>query len=443
MKRTIAMSLVCGLAAWTGCVFDAEPPDPFRPDDMYVPDVPDAWHQDPIDQEALCAGVMSCDDTLSMRCAGASAGQCYTCCAESAWGLYLTTRCCPTDVIQPDAPDACDVDDGCIEPDPGPDADVPLDVPVDVPVDVPGDDLGPDCGQEICYDCQCDCGGGLFRPYGGCFDDCNPAPDVVANCTLDCSTMCEFVPGQECGEFAGGQECPDGQICVEEPCPNCGVPPRSFCVLPPCGGGGCFIDADCGDAEACYVANISAGEQGVCLPRPTVAGNCWVDAECPAEGSCANASFCDPCFECLAVEQPGHCIADDGVDEVLLWLGATMTAPGSTLIPRWFNFTDAPVFLFGCNTYSIQRQDQEGDWIDLGDPVVCIWAGTVKLDPGDAHTAFPFGGTNLGGEGWTDNFRLRGEYWTGCTEDLGGGDSGCTGGPFEVLSDEVYIGLAP
>jgi hypothetical protein len=440
MKRIVVFIVAMGVVPSAGCVFDAEPPeDAWLGDQFYVPDNPEVWHQDPIDQDALCAGVMSCAETLSMRCAGASAGQCYACCDESPWGVYLTTRCCPTDVIEVEVfdipPDPCGVDDGCDAPDPGPDADVPF--------DVPPDDIGPDCGQMVCYDCQCDCGGGTWRPYGGCFDDCNPVPAVIANCSLDCTGMCDFVPGQECGQYGGWQECPEGQICVEQPCPLCGVPPQSFCVLPPCPGNGCYVDADCANGEACYLANIPGGEQGLCLPTPVEAGSCWVDRECPAQAACEGASHCDPCAECLAIQQPGRCVADAGIDEVLLWLGASMTAPGSTLVPLWFNFTDAPVFLTGCSTYSIQRMEQDGDWIDLGDPVVCIWAGVVRLDPGDARAAFPFSRTNLGGEGWTDNFRLRGEYWTGCTDDPPSSGPGCTGGPFEVLSDPVYVGAAP
>ena len=35
-----------------------------------------------------------------------------------------------------------------------------------VAIDVAPDDIGPDCGQMVYYDCQCDCGGGAYRPYG-------------------------------------------------------------------------------------------------------------------------------------------------------------------------------------------------------------------------------------------------------------------------------------
>lgn len=441
MRRFLAIALACALMPAAGCVFDAEPPeDAWLGDQYYVPDNPEVWHQDPIDQDALCAGVLSCAETLSMRCAGASVGQCYACCDESPWGVYLTTRCCPTDVIEAEVfdipPDHCGVDDGCDAPDPGPDA--------DVPIDVPPDDIGPDCGQMVCYDCECDCGNGTWRPYGGCFDDCNPVPDVIANCSLDCTGMCDFVPGQECGQYGGWQECPEGQICVEQPCPLCGVPPQSFCVLPPCAGNGCYVDADCANGEACYLADIQGGEQGLCLPRPVEAGTCWVDRECPAQSACEGASHCDPCVDCLAIQQAGRCVADDGVDEVLLWLGASMTGPGSTLVPRWFNFTDAAIFLPGCGTYSIQRMEQDGDWIDLGEPVSCAWEGiAVKVAPGAAHAAFPFTPPVNGGQGWTDNFRLRGDYWTGCAGDLPISGADCTGGPFEVLSDPVYVGAAP
>lgn len=441
MKRIAGTLFLAALATTvTGCAFDAEPPEDARIEDQWDPDVPEFWHQDPIDQEVLCAGVDSCQDMAASWCVAANAGRCYSCCDNSPWGIYLTTRCCPTDIIEPDVfdipPDACDVDDGCVAPDPGPDVDPPLDV-------VPDDSL-PDCGPTVCYDCHCDCGAGSDRPYGGCFNDCNPVPDYIANCSLDCTGMCDFEPGVQCGPSSGWQECGDGQECIEVPCPLCGVQPPSYCVLPHCTGFGCYRDGDCDGELACYQADIPAGVQGVCLPSPIDEARCWVDAECPAGSTCQDAAHCDPCSPCRMVEHPGQCVASQALDAVVLWLGTSMAAPGSTLVPRWFNFTDGAVYLPGCSTYSIQRMHQDDEWVDLGEPVACAWEGiAVKLEPGDAHAAFPFEPPLSGGERWTDNFRVRGDYWVGCGDELPISGAACTGGPYEVLSDAVFIGAAP
>ncbi len=437
MNRTFAIMFACSMLLQAGCAFDAEGPEDAWTRDMYVPDVFETWHQDPIDQESLCASHEACADLLATQCGPSSGSQCFTCCDESAWGRYLTTRCCPTDVIQPDVPpDACDVDEGCVTPDPGPDADIPFDTTTD--------DLAPDCGPIECIDCTCDCGNDVFLPYGGCYNGCNVAPDDVADCSRDCVAMCGFEPGRECGQYGGWQECPDGQACVEEPCPNCGMPPRSFCVLPPCEATGCYLDDDCLDERVCYGASVSEGTQGSSLTLPADAGECWMDSDCPPNTTCAGASFCGPCSQCLVMDQSGHCAATGDLDKVLLWLGTSMTAPGSTLHPKWFNFTDTPVFLPGCGTYSIQRLHANDGWVDLGVPVDCIWEGiAIRLLPGTAFSANPLTNLPESGNGWTDNYRLLGEYWIGCGSGLPLGEAGCTGGPFEVFSEQVFFGMAP
>ncbi len=434
----LAAALALALCA-NGCVFDAHPfeegdirNDADVRDDADARDVP--CDIDLADAEP-CGALPDCDVVLA-GCTEAIAGQCFECCAWSGLGIGRTQVCCPgQDVIQDVPPDeAFDVP---------PDGD--LDLPPDEVVDATDEDVPPECGQVICIDCACTCSDGRMLPYGGCFDDCNPPPPMLLECSADCDAMCGETSPRECWNEGIPGDCDPGQACVRTPCPHCGMLPPAYCVTAPCEGG-CYVDPHCGDGMACHGASVPTGVMGVCEAPPAEAIGCWTSADCPTGAICVGAETCPPCAVCDAEDRPGSCRLQQGQEAVvLLWIPGSMFAPGETLLPIWYDFTDDDIYLPGCSKYSVEkREGMQGEWIDLGPPVMCGWEGIAqRVAAGQAYRDFPLA---LPPEFETSpypSWRLHGQYWTGCQPDLPLSAAGCTAGPFDVYSREYTVGLAP
>lgn len=435
-----------------------------------------------------CGALPNCANVL-MGCIPSAAGQCFDCCdRDSAEGVPMSA-CCPAADVQEDVP-----------PEPGLDAptevaldvstevsiDVPqeiaVDVPPDVAIDAPrevalevspdvaidapqevafdarpeaidvsqvdnaADDPGPDCGQTMCIDCVCRCADGRMLPYGGCFDECNPPPDVVRNCSADCDAACGNETPRNCQNPGSQGDCPEGQTCVEAPCPRCGMQPQSYCVATPCTGSGCYTGAHCGEGQQCYGAYVPSGTMGFCSPPPTEAVGCWTDSECPSGASCVGPTICPPCMVCGAGNSPGTCRPAQGTPEsIVLWVPGSLFSPGETIPVTWYDFTARDVFLAGCSKYSIEEEDAStGSWIDRGPPFMCGVEGVaVRVAAGKAFRDFPWQAPIDGLTSPLPRFRLRGQYWTDCLPDLPISTAKCSGGPFDVLSMEFTVGMAP
>lgn len=427
--------LALGLAALatTGCVFDAGDGgrDVIRPADVPA---------DGDDLPLTCSGLPDCDQVLA-GCGAGSEGLCFPCCAWDWDGQHVDQACCAgQDAFQDVKPDAA-VDVGPSDL-PGEfwAVDVVPDVAVDVAADAPPD-VFPDCGQTTCYDCECDCGDGTYVPYGGCFDDCNTVPPTVRDCSANCDGMCGSLPPKECFSPGIPGDCPEGEACVQRPCPKCGTPPESFCLQAPCEPLGCWLDDHCDGGQQCYGEDFLAPKMGYCAAPPAAAGDCWTDAECPQDARCDGAMHCPPCAICDAVEKTGRCVATEGNEHVLLWVPDTLVLPREQFTPTWFNFTKADVFLPGCSTFTMEQQDPDtGAWIDKGDPVMCGWEGiAVRLQPGDAHETLLLTAPDLAGGQGQQRWRLHGKYWTGCLPDKPLSAAQCSGGPFDVYSFEYAV----
>ena len=94
--------------------------------------------------------------------------------------------------------------------------------PDSMPLDVAGDteqeqDTGPP--PPLCIDCMCQCAEGP-QMYGGCFEEGEPIPDEVLNCSADCSGICD----ETCPPVNCAQECPFGTW-EGDWCPMCACAP--------------------------------------------------------------------------------------------------------------------------------------------------------------------------------------------------------------------------
>ncbi|MBM4396078.1 MAG: hypothetical protein FJ087_10345 [Deltaproteobacteria bacterium] len=302
-----------------------------------------------------------------------------------------------------------------------------------------GDDTAPDCGPTLCIDCRCQCRNGMWHTYGGCFDGCDTIPPEVRDCSADCTDVCgDDVTGKPC---TGPDECGEGYLCLEHPCPKCGVPPQSVCVPEPCPIDGCWLPGHCGENERCVGASIIGGELGQCLAN-VEPPYCWESADCPAGAYCDEAIHCPKCVACAMMTHPGTCRAVEGQEAVVLWVEESIYFPGEQVAPWWYNLADEVAYLNGCETFSIERRDEDtGEWVDKGPPAVCGWEGIArKLGPGDALAAFAFAAPAEGLAGGFGSYRLRGTYRTGCLDDKPLSQSECKGGPFDVLSPEYMVG---
>lgn len=230
-----------------------------------------------------------------------------------------------------------------------------------------------------------------------------------------------------------------GLICVEIPCPDCGIPPERLCLPKPCDADACWSDADCGAERTCVGDEPWAAEPGRCLAEVTPP-RCWSHADCPPQAHCSGASFCPPCVDCLAIEQAGACKANGGVHEVLLYVDDTFMQPGQALRPVWYNFSSQAVYLPGCTTYVLEWLDESTwTWKELGPPAECVWEGVARLvEPGDAWEAMDMALPEPPAWGY-GTYRVRGAYWTGCTDGQPI-SAGCAAGPVEVVSDEIGVG---
>lgn len=353
-------------------------------------------------------------------------------------------------------------DDPGSYPDPGTDAadiagdtgqtpdikDVPQELPPDVPdVPDPADVQDPkdvkdakDCGPAICIDCACQCPDGTMQKYGGCFEGCETIPDEIKNCNMDCSKVCpDDVTGTPCWD---GQ-CPEGYLCLEQPCTMCGMPPEPVCVPEPCPIDGCWFDWDCSPNHWCVGADFPYGSHGQCLPKVDPP-QCWEDAHCPDSATCEGAIHCPPCYACAMPWAPGHCQAKEGQKAVLLWVDETYYLPGWTVYPVWYNLLDdITIFLAGCTTFTLEESNGDGTWKNLGPLADCVWEGyAVKLEPGDAHPAMSFPTSVQEPDGF-GTYRLHGLYWTGCLDDQPISQAQCKAGPMDVFSTPYSVGPPP
>jgi len=244
-------------------------------------------------------------------------------------------------------------------------------------------------------------------------------------------------PGQVC---LGDWECPEGWVCVQPYCKLCGPEPQSYCVPKPCPGA-CWRDWDCQDSMKCYGADIPYAVMGLCHVPPE-APQCWTNEECPQGAACQGAAACPPCAFCDMIDVPGVCALPAGEQEVILWVWGTQHLPGEKVNPTWFNLTDTKLFLPGCTTYNLEKQQGPGQWTDLGPPAMCGWEGiAVPVEAGGAWQAMGIV-PSLGEDDYA-TFRLRAQYWLGCMPDQPISTAGCTGGPVDVYSPVFSVGPPP
>jgi hypothetical protein len=352
------------------------------------------------------------------------------------------------DVASPDVPpDADDLppDADDLPPDADdlpPDAD---DLPPDAD-DLPPDvvlDVGIDPGNVTCYDCECVCAGGTYVPYGGCYPDGATVPDDILHCSADCTGMCPFEAGRTCSGDPGGQgTCGVHELCLEQPCPHCGIPPQSYCVPEPCAIDGCWLDAGCGEAGHCVGADIPSAGIGQCLPD-TAPPDCWIDADCPPQAACEDAVHCPRCFACAMMTRPGTCKARPGQEGLVLHVPGGLFSPGEPVVGTWYNLGKPTVWLAGCSTCTLEVKDPvTGAWVDQGPPAMCGVEGVARrLADGDAVSDFPWQAEE--GPGGPATWRLHGQYWTGCKDGLPISQAGCTGGPIDLLGGPFTVGMVP
>ena len=242
------------------------------------------------------------------------------------------------------------------------------------------------------------------------------------------------------GSYCWGEgTCPDDYICVEIPCPDCGVMPESVCMPEPCWGSGCFIDEHCDNGLVCVGEDFWGGKQGRCLDeiKPP---SCWEPSDCPSMAYCSGMSYCPPCYDCGMAEGAGSCKPNGGIFGAFLTVADDFYQPFEELSPVWYNFTNAPIFLEGCTTYSLEVF-KDDEWVNLGPPAVCVWEGVAKkVEPGEAFQAM--GMPLPEPEGWYDSlYRVRGGYWSGC-EAGQPISSGCQGDGTFAVSEAFYVGYA-
>lgn len=138
---------------------------------------------------------------------------------------------------------------------------------------------------------------------------CDEAEQVSARDVVDGPVVC--------GGF-GGLECPDGQVCVDDPNDNCdpkyGADCGGLCVLPdpePCGGFGGF---ECPEGQVCVDdpdddcdPKDSADCIGICEPAAAACGG-FGGLECPQGQACVDDpdDDCDPevSSDCIGICEP-------------------------------------------------------------------------------------------------------------------------------------------
>jgi hypothetical protein len=376
----------------------------------------------------------------------------------------------------------------------------------DVPAVDTAPDLSADCGPAVCYDCACDCGCGMTVPYGGCFGGCEPVPAHVKDCSSDCSGMCpnvdcdvpdaghEDVPADACtpavcidcactcpdGSFQkyGGcfeaceaipQEiatctksclevcgdvvtstpcpsgkCPEGYECVEAGCADCGIPPSPVCVPAPCSPDGCWIEAHCPDGSRCVGASPTEGRLGQCL-ADTVPPVCWSESDCPPVANCVDPVHCPVCTACAMVTAPGTCRVPQPPGSPYLWVPGDAFVLGKAIAPAWFNFSAGPVYIQGCTSFTIERLDAAtGAWVYEEDPYLCTNEGVArKIEADGALVEFEFAAPSLVPVDGPIEYRLAGQYWTGCTDGLPISGAACQAGPFDVPSNVFLVVALP
>ena len=279
--------------------------------------------------------------------------------------------------------------------------------------------------------------------------DVPPDYDVYDGDACDtCDTWWDVPPDGDVWDPTGmscwsDEDCGEAFECVTPPCPFCGMPPMPVCVPKHCSDA-CWTQSHCTAGAECVGASIDGAEMGRCLTPPS-APHCWVDQDCPENASCQGGSYAPACVDAGMIEAPGSCVADFGHEEVVLWVDdSDIFLAGDTAWPIWFNFSQQKVFLTGCATTILQKMDPDTDnWVDLGPAAECVWEGIAyMLEPGDALEALEYS-IPLAQTEYYGTFRVKGQFWTGCTEDQPISTGGCTGGPYEIASDIFGVSLYP
>ena len=237
------------------------------------------------------------------------------------------------------------------------------------------------------------------------------------------------------------EECGEAYECVTPPCPFCGMPPMPICVPKHCSDA-CWEQSHCSAGEKCVGASIDAAEMGRCL-TPTSPPDCWVDEDCPENATCQGESYSPACVDSGMIEAPGSCVPDFGHEGVVLWVDSSdIFLVGDKAWPVWYNFSQQKVFLAGCTTTTLEKMDEvTGGWVDLGPAAYCFWEGIAHmLEPGDAFEALEYSLLLAQTETY-GTFRVKGQFWTGCSEGQPISAGGCTGGPYEITSDTLGVSM--
>jgi hypothetical protein len=139
--------------------------------------------------------------------------------------------------------------------------------------------------------------------------------------------------------------------------------------------------------------------------------------------------------EDLMTNVPRYCCPTAFMAECLprLVVDSATYSAGATIDPRWENPTDESIFLPGCTTVLIERQNGSG-WDLLGPPAVCAWEGiTVDVASGSSYTEPLVTLTEPG------TYRFTGSYSFGCTADVPLSEAACQRGPIPTASSVFVI----
>jgi hypothetical protein len=104
------------------------------------------------------------------------------------------------------------------------------------------------------------------------------------------------------------------------------------------------------------------------------------------------------------------------------------------LRPTWHNDTDQSVFLPGCTQLTLEML-KDGTWAYVMVDAVCVWEGYAVEIAAHRSRAGNFFSPSEG----AGDYRVTGEYRTGCTPGQPLSTGGCTSGPIEVASNAVHM----
>ena len=155
--------------------------------------------------------------------------------------------------------------------------------------------------------------------------------------------------------------------------------------------------------------------------------------ECDA--SFDHAFMLDSGCEDLMTGVPRYCCPTSFMADCLPRLVVDHAAyqAGATIDPRWENPTDESIFLPGCTTVLIERDNGSG-WDSLGPPAICAWEGiAVEVASGSTYTEPLVTLTEAG------TYRFTGSYSFGCTAGEPLSEAACQRGPVPLASGVFVI----